>query len=476
MSFLAGGWPATTARAEPPPLALAERLNAILDAPAFAASFWGVEVRGLRSGSTLYSRNAVRSFTPASIAKLFVTAAILDAQGPDERVRTTVETAGRIDRMGRVLGDVYLVGRGDPALYAQPTARQPVPALEALANTLRDAGITRIEGRLLADATLFPGPRRAPDWAWDDLVWWYGAEVSALSFNDNTATLRVSPGESPGDPALVERFPLSSYYSLDAEVRTVPAGAAAELRVTRELGENRIRLTGTVTLGAEPRTLHVALEDPALFAATVFEELLRARGIVVTRGVSVATRPVSGRAGVLAVHEGPSLAERVTAVNKNSQNLHAELLLRLLGASARGTGTFEAGREALLDFLRRAGVPLVGLDLRDASGLSQTGLVTPEQVGRLLVHMHAHPHAAAWAASLPLAGSDGSLRNRLVDTSAAGAVAAKTGTLTHVHALAGYATGRDGDRLAFVALLDRFSGDARTAQAALDAVARTLVE
>jgi PBP4 family serine-type D-alanyl-D-alanine carboxypeptidase len=468
--------PAATLRAEPTPLALADRLNQVLDAPAFASALWGIEVRGLRTGSLLYSRNNTKSFTPASVVKLFVTAAALDVFGPDERPRTTVETQARVDRLGRVLGDVRLVGRGDPALYAQPTSRQPLPALEVLADALRDAGLTRVEGRVLADATLFAGARRAPDWAWDDLVWWYGAEVAALSFNDNTATLRVGPGESAGDPALVERFPLSSYYTLDAEVRTAGAGTRPDLRVSRELGRNHIELRGVFPLGAEPRTLHVALEDPPLYAATVFEELLRARGIVVTKGVDVVSRAAGGRGSVLAAHEGPTLAERITAVNKNSQNLHAELLLRLLGARVKGQGSPESGLEALVEFLGRAGVPLGGFDVRDGSGLSSTSLVTPEQVARLLTYMHAHPQAAVFAASLPLAGSDGSLKTRLVDTPAAGALQAKTGTLTHVHALAGYVTGRDGDKLAFAALLNRYSGDARTAQAALDALALALTE
>ncbi len=479
---LALGWPVATTRAEAAPQAevpsivLAERLSATLDAPAFAAAFWGLEVRELRNGAVLYSRNGAKGFTPASVIKLFVTAAALDAFGPDARPRTTLETTARVDRAGRVLGDVHLIGRGDPALYAQPTARQPVPALDALADALREAGITRIEGRLLADESYFQGPRRGADWAWDDLVWWYGAEVSALSFNDNTATLRVSPGEAPGDPALVERFPLSSYYALNASVRTTGAGAGADLRLTRDLGANHIVLAGSVPLGAEPRTLAVALEDPALYAVTVFEELLRARGIVVTHGVAVAPRALVGRTTVLASHDGPTLAERLASVNKNSQNLHAEMLLRLLGAQAKGAGTAEAGRDAVHDFLKRAGVPTAGLDLRDASGLSRASLVTPEQLARLLVHMRRHEHAAVFAASLSISGTDGSLRQRLLDGPALGAVMAKTGTLAHVHALAGYVTGREGTTLAFAALLNQWSGGTRVAQDALDAIARALAE
>jgi D-alanyl-D-alanine carboxypeptidase/D-alanyl-D-alanine-endopeptidase (penicillin-binding protein 4) len=408
--------------------------------------------------------------------KLFVTAAALDAIGPDERPRTTVETAARIDRLGRVLGDVHLVGRGDPTLRARPAEGRPTPALEALADALRDAGIQRIEGRLVGNESYFQGPRRGPDWGWDDLVWWYGAEVSALSFNDNTATLRISPGEAVGDPALVERVPLSAYYTLDAEVRTTPEGSDPDLRLSRELGANRIRLSGGVPLGAPTRTLAVALEDPALYAATVFEELLRARGIVVTRGVETSSRPLPARTVVLASHDGPPLGELVAGINKSSQNLHAEMLLRLLGARVQGAGTTEAGRDAVLGFLRRAGLSVGGLDLRDASGLSRAGVVTPAQIAALLVFMSRHPQAAAFTASLPVAGTDGNLRNRLRGAPTEGAVTAKTGTLTHVHALAGYATCRDGDRLAFAILLNQYTGDPSVAQAAIDFIVKALVE
>ena len=464
------------ARAEPTGLTLGARLNPIVGAPAFDEAFWGLEVRSLKTGNVLYALHGAKGFTPASVMKLFVTAAALDAFGPDERPRTTVETTARIDRRGRVLGDVYLVGRGDPALWARSAEGRGTPALEALGDALRDAGIHRIEGRLIGNEAYFQGPRRGPDWGWDDLVWWYGAEISALSFNDNTATLRISPGETVGDPALVERVPLSAYYTLDADVRTTPEGSDPDLRLSRELGANHIRLAGSVPLGAATRTLAVALEDPALYAATVFEELLRARGIVVTKGVETSSRPPPSRTIVLASHDGPTIAETLVTINKNSQNLHAEMLLRLLGARVQGAGTAEGGRDAVLAFLRKAGLSPGGLDLRDASGLSRAGVVTPAQLAALLVFMSRHPQAAVFAASLPVAGTDGSLRNRLRGAPTEGEVTAKTGTLTHVHALAGYATCRDGDKLAFAIVLNQYTGDPGVAQAAIDFIVKALVE
>src|SRR5207245_8535165 len=234
-----------------------------------------------------------KSLKPASSLKLVATAAALDAFGPDARIRTTVETAGRLDTRGRVLGDVYLVGRGDPNLSGRFHEGRIAADLEELADALRAAGIKRIEGRLVGHEGLFTGERRGDDWAWGDLVWWYGAEVSALSFNDNSADLKVSPGERVGDPVMVERNPVSSYYSVVSTATTAPPGGARELRLQRDLGSNVIRISGGLPLDATPWENSVALEDPARYAATVFGEVLEARGITVAGPVmtSSATLP-----------------------------------------------------------------------------------------------------------------------------------------------------------------------------------------
>ncbi|PYQ24364.1 MAG: D-alanyl-D-alanine carboxypeptidase/D-alanyl-D-alanine-endopeptidase, partial [Acidobacteria bacterium] len=314
---------------EPAGTALQRAVDGILDRPAFAGGFWAAEVRSFRTGRVLYARNADKNMKPASTAKLVTTAAALDAFGPDDRLRTTLETAGRLDGLGRILGDVYLVGRGDPNLSGRFTDGRITAAFEELADALRGQGVRRIEGRLVGHEGLFKGDRRGDDWAWGDLVWWYGAEVSALAFNDNSADLRVSAGERVGEPVLVERNPVSSYYQVVSTATTSPAGTASDLRVDRPLGANVIRISGSFPLGLKPWENSVALEDPARYAATVFSEVLASRGIVVARTVETSSDPLPAGLRVLAGHDGPPLSEVLKGVNKPSQNLHAEMLLRL---------------------------------------------------------------------------------------------------------------------------------------------------
>jgi D-alanyl-D-alanine carboxypeptidase/D-alanyl-D-alanine-endopeptidase (penicillin-binding protein 4) len=456
------------------PEALRKGLDAIAARPALQSAYVGIEVRSLKSGKVLYAHDAGKSLRPASTLKLVTTAAALDAFGPDERLRTTVETAGRLDGMGRVLGDVYLVGGGDPNLSGRFTQGRITAAFESLADQLRAAGVRRIEGRLVGHEGLFGGDRRGDDWGWGDLVWWYGAEVSALSFNDNCADLTATPGEREGDPVAVDRAPASAYYRVVSTAVTGARGSASTFTLHRDLGSNVIRLSGALPLGSPVWTGSVALEDPARYAATVFREVLEAKGIVVSGEVATSAAPLPDGRRALAVRESEPFREILKAVNKPSQNLHAEMLLRLLGARRKSSGTVEAGQAAVDDFLHRLGVGSDHWSLQDGSGLSRSDLVTPHDMVTLLAAMDRHPHAAAFRDSLPVAGVDGTLRNRMKGSPAEGRVLAKTGTLRYVNALAGYVTTRGGERLAFYAVVNNHTTAGSQAVGALDDVARLL--
>lgn len=461
--------PALAAK-EPSPSALKKVVERALDRPAFAAAYWAVEVRSLTSGRVLYERNARKNMTPASTLKLVTTAAALDAFGSDATVRTTLESAGRLDALGRLLGDVYLVGRGDP-LLARPGS-DGRNGFDVLADALRDAGVKRIEGRLVGHEGLFKN-RRGEDWEWADLVWCYGAEVSALAWRDNCAALKVGAGERVGDPVVVEREPESRYYAVVSTATTSPAGSASDLRLERDLGSNLVRLSGTHPIGAEPEELDVALEDPARYAATAFVEALETRGIRVALGAASAFDALPAGARVLAGCDSPPLAEIVKEINKSSQNLYTEMLLRLLGARVKGEGSVAAGRDAVADFLKRLQIG-GGASLQDGSGLSRTDLVTPHDLVDLLVAMDRHALSTAFRDSLPVAGVDGTLERRLKGTAAEGRAFAKTGTLRQSNALAGYVHAKSGARFVFSIVVNHHTAPSSDAVEAIDAVVEAL--
>jgi D-alanyl-D-alanine carboxypeptidase/D-alanyl-D-alanine-endopeptidase (penicillin-binding protein 4) len=450
------------------------QIDALVDRPAFAAATWGIEVRSLKSGKVIYARNQLKNLKPASTLKLVTSAVALDVLGPDERLRTTVETAGRLDGMGRILGDVYLIGRGDPTLSGRFNGGQATAAFEQMADALRAAGIRRIEGRLVGHEGLFRGERRGEDWTWGDLVWSYGAEVSALSFNDNSVELRASPAERAGEPLVVEASPLSSYYRVVSTATTSAAGTAPTLVLARDLGTNVIRLSGAYPLGTAGWDGRVALEDPARYATTVFSEVLATRGIRVTGAVVTSSDPLPAGLRALATHTSPPVAELLKAVNKPSLNLHAEIMLRLLGARRRGEGSVEAGRAVVRETLARWGVGAQGWSLQDGSGLSHTDVLSAHELVSLLVVMDKHPHAHAFRETLPVAGVDGTLAGRMRGTQAEGRVAAKTGTLRYANALAGYATTKRGERLAFAVLANHHTGGSQEVVSAIDRIVAIL--
>jgi serine-type D-Ala-D-Ala carboxypeptidase/endopeptidase (penicillin-binding protein 4) len=465
--------PLLSAAREPDPVSLRRSIDRVLDRPAFAPLFWAVEIRSLRTGRVLYERNAGKNMTPASTMKLVTTAAALDLLGPEYRTKTTLETSARLDGDGRLLGDLYLVGRGDPVLSEKGNDGRT--GFDNLADALVAAGVRRIEGRLVGDATLLADPR-PEDWEWADLVWCYGAEVSALAWNDNCANLTVLPGQRVADPVTVVAAPDSSYYSVASVATTSLAGVESDLTLVRDLGSNHIRLSGTYPLGAAPDVLEVALEDPALYATTIFEAALHQRGIKVVGGSATLAGPSPAGRRVLATHESPPLSELLKGINKPSNNLHAEMLRRLIGATTRGEGSLAKSGEAIAEFATRVGAPGLAGALEDGSGLSRTDMLRPHDVVDLLLAMERHPQGAVFRDSLPVAGVDGTLERRLRGTPAEGRVQAKTGTLKQTNALAGYATNRSGDRFAFSIVANHNTQKGREVVNAIDAIVILLAQ
>jgi D-alanyl-D-alanine carboxypeptidase/D-alanyl-D-alanine-endopeptidase (penicillin-binding protein 4) len=436
--------PATGREAAP----LARRLDAIVENGPLAGALWGVEVRELRSGRVLYSRNARRQFAPASSYKLLSTAAALDALGPDLRLRTTVESAARLDDAGGLLGDLLIVGRGDFTLSTGPQEGGGAPALEDLAAQVAQAGVRRVSGRVLGLDTLVAGERRPSGWTWEDLVWCYGAEVSGLSIDGNCGEVVASPGERPGDPLRLELRPAPDHHEVVSSALTAPAGSKPELALQRPAGANRILLSGALPVGAAPQTLSVALEDPARHVARLFSAALEARGVVVEGEPGSALAPPAGQRRVLAERESPPLSELIRAVNKPSYNLGAEVLLRLVALYCS-----DPEAEALERALQRLGVDEKAA-LVDGSGLARSDLLSPRLLVELLVAMRRHPQAEAYRASLPVAGVDGTLRGRFKGTPVEGRLRAKTGSINHVASLAGYLERPGGQELVFAVLVN----------------------
>ncbi len=485
---------------------LAPKINTILSDPDLSRAFWGIQVVSLSTGEVVYSQNADKLFVPASNTKLFTTAAGLALIGPGYKFRTTVETTGTLDQHGRLSGDLVLVGRGDPNLsgrvlpYNLRTERTdfPVKVLEDLADAVVQKGIKYIDGDVVADDSYFAFERYGEGWTQEDLVWADGAPVSALTINDNVVFVSIQPADRAGEKAFVNIVPFADYYQVDNRIITTPPGTGRKIYINREPGSMVLTLWGNMPLGDPGANEALAVEDPAGFAAALFRNLLEKRGVVVyghtsahhTELASLSTLSVTALATahgggdtssptqshVLASHESQPLSADLKVVNKVSQNLHAEILLRLLGREKGTAGTVEGGLEVLKSFLTQVGIPNTEYVFYDGSGLSRQNLVTPHAVVMLLQYAAKQPWGQLYGETLPVAGLDGSLADRFRSTIAQGQVLGKTGSLDHVKSLSGYATTRSGEKLAFSIFCNNFGVPGRRAQDAVDRIIEAIVD
>jgi serine-type D-Ala-D-Ala carboxypeptidase/endopeptidase (penicillin-binding protein 4) len=463
----------------------AARVEGILATPAVNKGEWGVLIADAETGETLYERNASSYFVPASNMKLLTTALALDTLGADYRFRTTLETNGKLER-GVLRGDLILVGRGDPNLsnrkFPFDTKEEfdgpPEKVLAELCDAVVARGLKQISGDIAGDDSYFPRERYPDGWEIDDMVWEYGAAVSAIVVDDNTVTLTLTPGRKHGEVVAKTVEPATSEFVVKNEVTTIGPKEKGELRLTREPGATTIVVSGTIPAGSQPRKLVLAIQEPAQHAATLLARLLAERGVKFHGRIRSIHEPdpEEGRRTVLAEHLSLPLGDTVKLVNKISQNLHTEVLLR---SSARQQGPWATPEDLPKfpeTFYAKAGIASGDVIQTDGSGLSRHDMVTPRALVALLQYAQKQPWFAAYFASLPVAGVDGTLNERMKDAGLTGRIHAKTGSVSHVRSLSGYADVPGGRRLIFSFLSNNQGGSSRDIHDAIDGLCVAMME
>jgi D-alanyl-D-alanine carboxypeptidase/D-alanyl-D-alanine-endopeptidase (penicillin-binding protein 4) len=459
---------AAPATPTPPALSSLQRdIDAVLASPALEHGYWSVLVRSLRTGDTLYALNPRKLMLPASNMKTVTLAAAAERLGWTFTYTTELYAAGAIDA-GVLNGDLVVVGSGDPSIMAENADA----IFGGWAERLKAAGIRSISGRVIGDDSAFEDNGLGFGWSWDDLPDDYAAGVSALQFNENAVRVTVTPGPAAGDSAGISVAPSGSGLDLVNSVTTSAADSAVSLTARRLPGSMRLAIGGSIPAGHSPAALAVSVENPTLFFARALRLALIANGVDV-RGPAVDAddvhdMPPRPRAPI-ATHTSPPLSTLAVRLMKISQNLYAETLLKTLAPAAPRTA--ERGRAEVAAALQPWGVGADSLIQRDGSGLSRYDFVTAEALVTILAHVnHDEPLRGAFVASLPIAGRDGTLSNRMKGTAADGNARAKTGSMTGVRSTAGYVTSASGEPLVFAILANNFDVSPAQITAAEDAI------
>lgn len=441
----------------------AEAIEKILQRGALHGCSVGLHVVSLESGRTLLEHNAGRLLIPASNAKLLTTAAALQVLGPDYQFCTTIGTRGN---------DLVVVGGGDPAIGGRFTHGEATAYFKRWAGKLRERGFAEFAGDLVLDDSFFDATLVHPRWPAGDLGLAYTAPVAALSLQENSLTVRITPGDSVGSAGRIQLVPAGSGVSVANRTRTVDRKSLHSPRAWLRPGSTIVECSGNVFSGSERTDGCVTVSDPTHYFGSVLRQVIESEGVLIrgkTRTDRSAGRDRAFRP--ILVHRFP-LRAALPIANKESQNLCAEMIFKAMGA-VRGDGSWQGGRNVATAVLTALGLDPAEFTLDDGSGLSRSNRVTPRQLTRLLTVLFKGPHGDDYRQSLSVCGVDGTMARRLTDPHYRGMIWAKTGSIDRVRALTGYVRSRDAGWLAFSFLINDNRQSVRAVQ---DDLCRALVD
>ena len=439
---------------------LRKRLDWIIDSPEFQGAIWGIKIVSLDRNEIWYEKNSRLLMMPASNMKIVTGAAALIQLGNDFRYETTLVTDGPIVS-GRLEGNLFVLGSGDPTISSRMQNGSALNVFREWADELRAQGIRRIDGSIIAVDAYFDDQRVGHGWPANASNSPYAAEVSALQFNDNVIAVHVRPGRK-GRLASVSLNPSTRYLRVQNRVIT-RTGHANRFVAYRPENGNTIILRGRIGTRDRSDIRYLTVHEPAGYFAAVFRETLEKKGIRsrdsrrATREEAFAIKNSSNEYRVLLTYSSPTLPVILTEMMKSSHNLFADSLAKTISAADGDEGSFEDAEKAIRQTLLPLGIRPEELVLEDGSGLSSYNFVTPTLLTQILIGMSQNNLFRHFYDSFPVAGVDGTLRNRMIGTSAHGNVRGKTGYIGSVRSLSGYVTTKDGEHLAFAMIVNNFS-------------------
>ncbi|MCX6640214.1 MAG: D-alanyl-D-alanine carboxypeptidase/D-alanyl-D-alanine-endopeptidase [bacterium] len=418
-------------------------------------SSWSIMAVDLDGGRIVLNIDSDRCLSPASGIKLLSSACALETLGPDYRIHTPIGYTGSLDTTGTLHGNLIVIGNGDPSIstrYSETiTNRTGAPftdTFSAWADTIAAHGIHKIEGDLVGYSGLFGGTPWGPNWEWNELKYWYAAEITPLASFDDCVEITITPADSVGKPASISLSPQVEGITVIGKIVTDSLSAQADLNFDRQLQGNNVTVWGRLPINSEPAKLRIAVYDADNYFLLALKKALADKGISIS-GIlraSAEKPPQSADFQQLFTQESPQLGDLIRVVNRDSNNLHAEILIRVMGNElmSRGDPVARAGDDAFTigrNQVRKWESKLVGSSpgfaMADGSGLSRRNLISASGLIKVLVYMNRSPQKMTFINSLATPGV-GTLRGRFPLLPKDVQLFAKTGTMTRVKSLSGY--------------------------------------
>lgn len=421
-------------------------------------AFWSVIVRDT-TGKIIEGYNFEKMVRPASNLKLLTSAAILDELGPDYTFKTKIYGLGHQDG-DTWRGDIIIRGVGDPSISGTFYREDRFHVFDKFFDALYSRGIRKIDGNLIGNDAFFDKQPYPEGWSWQDLSFYYGVEISALSFNNNAVDLTVYANNGVGDSPYIEWFPFDTeYVNFVNEQVITPKGTEYDEFYRRMLGTNTILLRSKLPKDyVEEESL--SIRNASLFFVDTFRKYLEDGGISLTGRILVDNQPQDWKQKqykVLAEHRSVPLDKLLQQMNKESDNFYTEMLLKTMAAEHfDAPGSTELGISLVEEFAAKMKMDTTKLELVDGSGMAPPTLLSVEDLSKMLIEMRSHPEYEVYKNSFPTAGIDGSLENRLTNSRLQGKVHGKTGFVSGVRSLSGYMQASSGHVLAFSVVTNNY--------------------
>ena len=437
---------------------VSSKIDSFLALPEFSGINFGIAIYSLDDKVMLYEKNSQRLFVPASNMKLVTSACALRKLGPNFQFKTEIFSTGNIEN-GTLKGNLILKGFGDPTISGRFKDKQVTKALEEWADSLKRYRIEEIEGDIYADESYFDTIRWGPGWSWDDLSYWYAAEISALSFNDNCVDLYFKAAKTVGAPVQLVINPKTNYIKIYNNSLTSPPGTEKTIDYFRSPFGNWVTIFGNIPVDDTPILPdYVSIHDPASYTVFVFKEILNKTKLKVYKNKKY-QKSRNSVPNLVFRYYSPPLPEIVKVINKRSQNFFADCVLKTLGKEIKDQGSFVGGVSVLLDFLKEIGIPENQYKIYDGSGLSYMNLLTPNCLVKLLEYMYQNPRFDNFYQSMGIPGIDKGLEKRMNGSNLTDKMRVKTGFITNAICFSGYIKEKSNKLYTFSIMVNNYTSD-----------------